>query len=67
VKNDTSLNEVISDGLYIGMLQEEVKQFLGELNSIEINEVETFIFGDYIDYYYNDICLAFYDIYEKGT
>ena len=60
-------NDVVIDGLRFGMTPDEVQSDFGK--PIEINHVtmSEFMYGEYIDYVYEDKILTFFDTKGKGN
>ena len=60
-------NDVVIDGLRLGMTPDEVQSDFGK--PIEINHVtmSEFMYGEYIDYIYEDKILTFFDTKGKGN
>ena len=60
-------NDIVIDGLRFGMTPDEVQSDFGK--PIEINHVtmSEFMYGEYIDYVYEDKILTFFDTKGKGN
>ena len=59
-------DDVVIEGIRLGMTQEEIKNILGTPKRITKAE-PYFAYGECIDYAYDDMNLSFYDINEGGN